>query len=142
MIGGNYMSVIKMNLNAQSTVSGNVTVTTATNTVPTVHRYTAGIVLGNIIGSTTVVQATSFTDDAGSTVPANGLVVPPANGYFNLYVNGVLQRSGMSTLSAANLTINTALLVGASVVVEVVILNSTSTSNSTNGLSVTTSIYY
>ncbi|HEY4390568.1 MAG TPA: DUF4183 domain-containing protein [Paenibacillus sp.] len=136
------MQVIKMNLNAQSTVSGDVTVTTATNTVPIIHRYTASIVLGNIIGSTTVVQATSFIGDAGSAVPANGLVVPSTNGYFNLYVNGVLQRGGLSTLSAANLTINSALVVGASVVVEVVILNSTSTSNSTNGLSVSTSIYY
>ena len=136
------MSVIKMNLQAQSTVSGGVTVTTATNTIPTVYRYSAGIVLGNIIGSTTVVQASSFTDDGGNSVPANGLVVPPENGYFNLYVNGVLQRGGMSTLSAANLTINTALVIGTSVVVEVVVLDSSSTSNSTNGLSVSTSIYY
>jgi len=136
------MSVIKMNLQAQSTVSGGVTVTTATNTVPTIHRYTASIVLGNIIGSTTVVQATSFTNDAGSAVPANGLVVPSTNGYFNLFVNGVLQRGGLSTLTTANLTINTALVIGATVVVEVVILDSTSISNSTNGLSVSTSIYY
>lgn len=136
------MSVIKMNLQAQSTVSGDVTVTTATNTVPTIHRYSASIVLGNIIGSTTVVQATSFTNDAGSSVPANGLVVPSTNGYFNLFVNGVLQRGGLSTLTTANLTINTALVIGATVVVEVVILDSTSTSNSTNGLSVSTSIYY
>ncbi|MCM3042428.1 DUF4183 domain-containing protein [Paenibacillus motobuensis] len=136
------MSVIKMNLQAQSTVSGGVNVTTATNTVPTIYRYSASIVLGDIIGSTTVVQATSFTNDAGSTVPANELVVPSTNGYFNLYVNGVLQRGGLSTLTAANLTINTALVIGATVVVEVVILDSASTSNSTNGLSVSTSIYY
>ncbi|GGH09764.1 DUF4183 domain-containing protein [Paenibacillus segetis] len=116
------MSVIKMYLTATSTVLGNVNTTTTTNTSPTVERYTASIVLGNIIGGTTVVPATSFTNDSGSAVAVNGLVVPSSDGYYSLYVNNELQRGGISSLTAANLTIDTVLVVGVTVVIEVVTL--------------------
>lgn len=135
------MPVIRQRLNAQSTVTGSVNTTTITSLVPTVNRYIATIVLGDILGSTTTIVATRFTNNSGTTVPAGGLVVPTASGYYNLYVNGVMQRGGLSTLTATSLVINTALVIGASVVVEVVnfSLTSTSTSN-TNNLSVSTTI--
>ncbi|MEF2967826.1 DUF4183 domain-containing protein [Paenibacillus sp. M1] len=136
------MPVIKLYLEAQNTVTGSVDTTTSTNTVPTVNRYTATVVIGNILGSTTVIPATSFTNDSGADVAANGLVVPGVDGYYNLYVNGVLQRGGLSTLTTANLTINSALVLGVAVVVQVVKFASASASASTNGLSVSTTIRY
>ncbi|WP_410771474.1 DUF4183 domain-containing protein [Fontibacillus sp. BL9] len=136
------MPVIKLHLNAQSIVTGTLNTSTNTSTVPTVNRYTATVVLGNILGSTTVIPAASFTNDSGAAVPAGGLVVPGPNGYYNLYINGVLQRGGLSSLSAANLTINSALVIGVTVTIEVVNFSSASTSVTTNGLSVSTSIQY
>ncbi|WP_342773692.1 DUF4183 domain-containing protein [Paenibacillus anaericanus] len=93
-----------------------------------------------MIGGTTVIPATSFTNDSGGTVAAGGLVVASSNGYYNLFQNNVLQRGATSTLSAANLTINSALIVGVTIVVEVVNFSSTSTSTSTNNFAITTSI--
>ncbi|RCX15355.1 uncharacterized protein DUF4183 [Fontibacillus phaseoli] len=136
------MPVIKLHLNAQSIVTGVLNTSTNTNTVPTVNRYTATVVLGNILGSTTVIPATSFTNDSNEAVPAGGLVVPGVNGYYNLYVNGVMQRGGLSSLITANLTINSVLVIGVTVTIEVVNFSSASTSVTTNGLSVSTLIQY
>ncbi|MBW7474760.1 DUF4183 domain-containing protein [Paenibacillus oenotherae] len=134
------MAVIKIHLEAESVVSGTITITTVTSVVPTVRRYTATVVLGNILGGTTTIPATSFTGDNGAALPAGGLTVPTSSGYYNVYVNGVLQRSGLSTLSTTSLIISTALLIGASVVVEVVNFTSTASSTSTNNIAVTTTI--
>lgn len=134
------MAVIRIYLEAESIVSGTISITTVVNVVPTVSRYSATVVLGNILGGTTTIPATSFTGDNGAALPAGGLTVPTASGYYNVYVNGVLQRSGLSTLSTTNLIIGTALLIGASVVVEVVNFTSSASSTSTNNLTVTTTI--
>lgn len=135
------MPAIRHQFNAQSTITGSVNTATTTSLVPTVNRYIASIVLGDILGSTTTIAATRFTNNSGTTVPAGGLVVPTTSGYYNLYINGVMQRGGLSTLTASNLVINTALVVGASVVIEVVnfVVTSTSTSD-TNNLLVNTTI--
>ena len=135
------MPVIRQQFNVQSAITGSVNTTTTTSLTPTVNRYTTTIVVGDISGSTTTVVATRFTNDSGTTVPAGGLVVPTASGYYNLYVNGVMQPGGLSTLTTSSLVINSALMVRASVVVEVVnfVVTSTSTSN-TNNLSVSTTI--
>ncbi|AJE50231.1 hypothetical protein DI243_08200 [Paenibacillus polymyxa] len=45
-------------------------------------------------------------------------------------VSGTLQRDGLTTLSATNLIINTGLLVGATVVVEVINFNTSASSTS------------
>lgn len=90
--------------------------------------------------NTTTIPATRFTNNRGATVPAGGLVVPTASGYYNLYVNGIMQRSGLSTLTTSNLVINSALVVGASVVIEVVNFDSTSNSATTQSLFVSTTV--
>lgn len=137
------MPLIRLYLTAESTITGSVNTTTTTSVVPEVYRYTAGVVLGDILGSTTTLAAPRFTNNNGVTVPTGGLVVPTANGYYNLYVNGVMQRGGLSTLTTSSLVINSALVIGATVVIKVV--NFTSNSNSvsnTSNLSVTTNITY
>ncbi|MGG6312988.1 DUF4183 domain-containing protein [Paenibacillus macerans] len=85
------MPLIKLYLEAQSTVTGSISTSTTTSMVPAVNRYTATVVIGNIIGSTTVIPATGLSDDNGAPVPAGGLAVPTGSGYYNLYVNGVLK---------------------------------------------------
>ncbi|WP_310189198.1 DUF4183 domain-containing protein [Bacillus sp. 3255] len=46
-----------------------------------------------------------FFDDNGDPVAA--LPAPPTDGYYNVYVNGVLQEGGLSTLTTASLVLAT-----------------------------------
>lgn len=134
------MSIIRIYLEADSIVSGNIAITTSINVTPVVNRYTAIVVLGNILGGVTTIPAQSFTNDSGTSVAANSLAVPTSSGYYNVFVNGTLQRGGLTTLSATNLIINTGLIVGATVVIEVVNFNSSASSTSVNNVTVTTTI--
>ncbi|MGG4220444.1 DUF4183 domain-containing protein [Paenibacillus jamilae] len=134
------MSIIRIYLEADSVVSGNIAITTNINVTPIVNRYTAVVVLGNIIGGVTTIPAQNFTNDSGTSVAANGLVVPTSSGYYNVFVSGTLQRGGLTTLSPTNLIINTGLLVGATIVIEVINFNTSASSTSVNNVSVTTTI--
>ncbi|WP_068496861.1 DUF4183 domain-containing protein [Paenibacillus kribbensis] len=134
------MSIIRIHLEADSVVSGNIAVTTNISITPVVNRYTATVVLGDIIGEVTTIPASSFTNDSGTAVAANGLVVPTSSGYYNVFVNGTLQRGGLTNLSAANLIINTGLVVGVTVVIEVINFSMSATSTSVNNVTVTTTI--
>lgn len=51
----------------------------------------------------TTVLATAFLDDSGNPATAFPVVT---NGYYNLYINGVLQEGGSYTVSATELTFN------------------------------------
>ncbi|MFC7748519.1 DUF4183 domain-containing protein [Paenibacillus thermoaerophilus] len=55
------------------------------------------------VAHTTTVPDTSFFDDNGDPVTAGGLPVPPAGGYLNVYVNGMLQAGGLSALTNTQL---------------------------------------
>ncbi|MGG1617942.1 DUF4183 domain-containing protein [Paenibacillus sp. NRS-1782] len=134
------MSIIRIYLKADSIVSGNIAVTTNINITPIVNRYTAPVVLGNILGGVTTIPAQSFTNDSGTSVAANRLIVPTSSGYYNVFINGTLQRGGLTTLSTANLIINTGLIVGVTVVIEVINFNTSASSTSVNNVTVTTTI--
>lgn len=136
------MAIIKLFLKAISAVTGGVNTTTTVTVTPSVNRYTATVVIGNIGGSTTTILAQNFTNDAGTSVAAGGLVAPTSSGYFNVFVNGTLQRGGLCTLTAASLVISTALVIGVTVVVEVINFTTSSSSTSTNNISVNTTISY
>jgi hypothetical protein len=51
----------------------------------------------------TTVAATAFLDDSGTAATAFPVVT---NGYYNLYINGVLQEGDSYTISATELTFN------------------------------------
>jgi hypothetical protein len=136
------MSIIKLFLEAISAVSGNVGVTTTITVTPSVNRYDATVVLGNVVGGTTTIPAQNFTNDSGIAVSAGGLIVPTSSGYYNVFVNGSLQRGGLSSLSSNSLVINTALILGITVIVEVINFTANASSSSTNNISVNTSINY
>lgn len=56
------------------------------------------------ISDGTTVDAADFLDDTGVAITAFPEI---ANGYFNLYINGVLQESGAYTVTPNELTFNT-----------------------------------
>lgn len=49
------------------------------------------------------IAATAFLDDSGTAATAFPVVV---NGYYNFYINGVMQEGGSYTISATELTFN------------------------------------
>lgn len=52
----------------------------------------------------TTVAATAFLDDSGTAATAFPVVT---NGYYNFYLNGVLQEGDSYTISATEMTLNT-----------------------------------
>lgn len=127
---------------ATSIVSGTITTTTTTTITPLVKRFTAFVVLGNILSGVTTIPSSSFIDDAGNLLTANSLTVPGSNGYYNVFVNGTLIAGGLTTLTSASLVINNALTIGATVVLETISFTASSSSTSTtSNLVVTTTIH-
>ncbi|NOU63361.1 DUF4183 domain-containing protein [Paenibacillus sp. LMG 31461] len=97
--------------------SGGVVTTTVD---PAVTRFNAVITGGMIGGAVTTIPADDFLDDNGNPVDANSLPAVPTDGYINVYVNGVLQQEGLSTLTTASLVLATILATaGTPVVLEV-----------------------
>lgn len=137
-------SLIKLFIGAASTVTGTVDTVTTTAVSDAVARFNASVTLGMIDAgnTTTTIPDTSFVDDAGNPVTASGLLLPSSGGYINVYVNGLLQESSLSTWTATSLVLATAsILVGTPVVVEVHNYSGTSsTSTSTPNLTVSTTI--
>ncbi|WP_314004195.1 DUF4183 domain-containing protein [uncultured Paenibacillus sp.] len=85
---------------------------------PNVTRFNATIAAGMIGATDTTIPAASFSDDNGNAV--TNLPSTPANGYINVYVNGLLQEAGLSTLSTTQLVLSTtAAPAGVPVVLEV-----------------------
>jgi hypothetical protein len=133
--------LITLHLTATSVVTGSITTTTSTTITPSVKRFTANVVLGNILGGVTTILSSSFRDDTGANLPANSLTVPGSNGYYNVFVNGVLQLGYLTTLTTASLVINTGLTIGVAVNLETLSITASSSSTSTtNNLIVTTTI--
>lgn len=56
----------------------------------------------NVVDGTTI-AATAFTDDSGTAITAFPEVT---NGYYNFYINGVLQEGDSYTIASSGLTFN------------------------------------
>ncbi|MFB9330293.1 DUF4183 domain-containing protein [Paenibacillus aurantiacus] len=98
-----------------------------TNVVPAVSRFAAAVTAPMIAGNVTTIPAAGFVNDNGDAI--TDLPAPPANGYLNVHVNGMMQEANLSVLTTASLVINTVdIPVGAPVVLEVAdFSNTTST---------------
>jgi hypothetical protein len=81
------MAIIKLDIKAESVVTGTITITTVTSVVPTVNRFTATVVIGNVLGGVTTIPEQNFTDDSGTSVPIDGLTVPTSSGYWFPYLH-------------------------------------------------------
>ncbi|OPJ56233.1 DUF4183 domain-containing protein [Alkalithermobacter paradoxus] len=73
--------------------------TTDTNANPEVVKYFYTLSESEIQGSTITIPATEFVDDDGNPVTENLLTVNENNGYYLLFINGVLQQSSLYTVS-------------------------------------------
>lgn len=121
-------SLIKLFVSASASAPTATGGTVSTTVDPAVTRYNAVLTGGMITATETTIPATSFFDDNGDPVAAT-LPTVPTNGYINVYVNGVLQEAGLSTLTTASLVLDTiSALVGTPVVLEVVDFSTTSSS--------------
>jgi hypothetical protein len=132
------MPIIKPVFTATSTVTGDITVATATSVTPAPARFTVFVTAPMVAGGITSIPAANFIDDTGTAITT--LPAVTANSYANVYINGVLQPTSVYTLSTTALNIDDEVSVGAPVIVEFVTHTATSTSTPTSTLGVTTVI--
>jgi hypothetical protein len=110
-------SLIKLFVTATASAPIATGGTVETTVDPAVTRYNTTLTAG-MIGANTTILAADFLDDNGDAVTV--LPAPPTDGYYNVYVNGVLQQGGLSTLTSASLVLATnATTAGTPVVLEV-----------------------
>ena len=72
---------------------------TTTDTNPAVQKYFYKLSAGHRAGAITTIPSTSFTDDTGTAVASNLTTATANDGYYYLFVNGVLQQSNLFTVS-------------------------------------------
>lgn len=65
------------------------------------RRFFSTIGQGEGEGAAFTIAATSFEDDAGNPIAA----FPASYAYYNLYINGILQQSGVSSVTTNDVTI-------------------------------------
>lgn len=82
-------------------------------------RFAATIADGAGTGATFAIDATAFTDDAGTAATA----FPSSFNYYNFYVNGIMQTADTSSVTTTTITIpgGDALNGGTPVVVQFVV---------------------
>lgn len=74
--------------------------TTGTDSNPAVEKYFYNLRNDERTADTVTIPFGQFTDDAGDIMTGNLTPVSTDNGYYLLYVNGVLQQSSLFTVSA------------------------------------------
>ncbi len=107
--------------------------TTNTTTNPEVEKYFYNLDEAQRTGNTITIPATEFVDDAGNTMTGNLATTATDNGYYLLFVNGVLQQSSLFTVSAngSQVAITQASTVPVSAPITLVVNNFAPTSTST-----------
>ncbi|MFP4974565.1 DUF4183 domain-containing protein [Paenibacillus sp. CN-4] len=112
------MPVIKPVYTAVSTTPVASGGTIGTVVTPAATRFFASVAAGDIAGGVTTILAGSFVNDDND--PVTVLPTLSTNEYFNVYVNGVLQQSSLSTVTPASLVLDTTdISVGVPVILEV-----------------------
>jgi hypothetical protein len=64
------------------------------------NKYDSTAGAGTVAGGNLTIAATAFTDDNG-----NAITAFPSHAAFSVYINGLIQPNGISTLSATDLVI-------------------------------------
>lgn len=67
---------------------------------PEVDKYFYELREDERTGDTVTIPATQFTDDDGNVMTDNLTIVSTNNGYYLLFINGVLQQSSLYTVAA------------------------------------------
>ncbi|WP_342417986.1 DUF4183 domain-containing protein [Paenibacillus sp. FSL R10-2782] len=124
------MPIVKPVITAVSTApvaSGGVITTTI---APSTTRFFAAVTAGDIGATVTTILAGEFTDDSGAPIVAFPAVAAAET--LNVYINGVLQQSSLSTLTTASLVLDTTdISVGVPVTVEIASFSSTTSTITT-----------
>lgn len=76
------------------------TTTTDTDVNPTVDKYFYELREDERTDGTVTIPATQFTDNNGDVMTVNLTTAAEVNGYYLLFINGVLQQSSLYTVSA------------------------------------------
>ena len=74
--------------------------TTDVDINPEVDKYFYELSEDDRTGATVTIPATEFTDDDGNVMTGNLTIVSTNNGYYLLFINGVLQQSSLYTVAA------------------------------------------
>ncbi len=77
---------------------------TTVKTMPEVKKYFYELVTSDITSGTLTIPATSFVDEQGNAVTSITLATSD-NGYYLLFINGVLQQDSLYTVSANDVVI-------------------------------------
>lgn len=77
---------------------------TTVKTMPEVKKYFYELVTSDITSGTLTIPATSFVDEQGNVVTSITLATSD-NGYYLLFINGVLQQDSLYTVSANDVVI-------------------------------------
>ncbi|MEW9123646.1 MAG: DUF4183 domain-containing protein [Thermotaleaceae bacterium] len=73
--------------------------TTDTDINPEIDKYFYELREDERTGDTVTIPAAQFTDDDGNIMTGNLTIVSTDNGYYLLFINGVLQQSSLYTVS-------------------------------------------
>jgi hypothetical protein len=73
--------------------------TTDTDINPEIDKYFYELREDERTGDTVTIPATQFTDDTGNVMTGNLTTAVTDNGYYMLFINGVLQQSSLYTVS-------------------------------------------
>jgi hypothetical protein len=78
-----------------------VVTTVATKSNPDVSRYFYKLVSGDRTSNTLTIARNKFWDDAGNLMTGNLTTKSADNGYYSLFINGILQQTSLFTVGAS-----------------------------------------
>lgn len=101
------------------------TTTTSVDVSPEIKQYFYLLNEDERSGGVLTIPATKFTDDAGDIMATNLTPVTTDNGYYLLFVNGVLQQTGLYTVSTdgSQVTVNDAATVPVGAPITLIVTN-------------------
>lgn len=102
---------------------------------PEITQYFYPFASADLTDTVLTIPATKFIDDAGDLVTGNLTIAAPDNGYYLLFINGVLQQSDLYEVdvNGANVVVQDAatILAGSPITLIVTNFDPTSTSDTT-----------
>jgi len=106
--------------------------TTDTEINPEIEKYFYLLDEDDITGGVLTILATKFTDDTGTIMTGNLTTATATNGYYLLFINGVLQQTSLYTVSGdgSQVTVNDAGTIPVGAPITLIVTNFAPTSDS------------
>lgn len=101
------------------------TTTTEVDVKPEINRYFYLLNGDDVTGGVLTIAATKFIDDAGDVMTGNLTTATTDNGYYLLFINGVLQQSSLYTVSTdgSQVTVNDAATIPVGAPITLIVTN-------------------